>query len=89
MGMYFKSLRIHVHCELLGPCEGDGACLGKGSELDSRGWVLNPQRLIYVVNWWGLVKRRVRAELTGIDLNPKEFCYAVNMSDHSLPLVPN
>ena len=56
MGMDFKSLRIHLRCELLGPCEGDGACLGKGSELNSLGWILNPLEFICAVNCWGLVK---------------------------------
>ena len=30
MGMNFKSPRIHLRCELLGPCGEDGACLGGG-----------------------------------------------------------
>ena len=35
--MDFKSPRVHLRCELLGPCAKDGACIGRGSELNSWG----------------------------------------------------
>ena len=65
--MDFNSPRIHLRCELLGPCEKDGALIGRGSGLNSWGWISNLLEFIYVVNCWGLVKRRVRAELMGMD----------------------
>ena len=57
MGMHLKSPRRHLRCELLGPCEKDGACMGTGSELNSWGCILNPQEDNYAVSCWGLVKR--------------------------------
>ena len=57
MGMDFKSLRVHLQCELLGPCGEDGACLGGGSDLNSWGWISNPLEFICAGDCWGLVER--------------------------------
>ena len=35
MGMDFKSPRVHLRSEQVGPCEKDGACIGRESELNS------------------------------------------------------
>ena len=56
MGMFFKSARVHLRCEVLGPCGEAGACLGRGSELNSWGCSLNPPEFIYTVKCWGIVK---------------------------------
>ena len=49
MGMYFKSPRVHLRCELA------IACVENGSKLNSWGWISNPLEFIYAVNCLGLV----------------------------------
>ena len=57
MGMRFKSTKIHLACVVLMPCEKDGACIWRGSELNSWGWISNTLGSIYDVKCGGLVKR--------------------------------
>ena len=56
MGMFFNPQEFIYAVDCLGLCERDGACIGRGSELNSWGCVLNPQEFIYAVNCWGFVK---------------------------------
>ena len=74
-GMYFKSIRIHLRCELFWLCDKDGACRGQGSELNSRECFLSI-RIHLRCELFGLCDKdgpckgvRVRAELIGCNKN--------------------
>ena len=60
---FHKAPRIQSVNELWGPCEKDGA---QDSNVTAAR-ISNPLEFIYVVDFLGLVKRRVRAELMGMD----------------------